>query len=538
MNTAAQSAGVLSFEQADGLVREYCRRILDRQGMRIEEVPLLQGLGRVLAEPILADRDFPPFPRATRDGYAVRAADLDQADRGLTAPVSLRVVGQVRAGDSYDLPLAPGEAVEIMTGAAVPQGADAVVMVEYTARQNAPKMNRKVREGSPREEGSPKEEGPGQKASDGEDVLSSLDQDSLDQDVLGNVAEDVRGNLDEHVLGHLDRGKTEFPEKQQTVADELAMADEWVEIQRAVSAGENIVPAGAEARAGQELLPRGMRLGPAQIAVAAAAGKASVSVYRKPRVAILSTGDELVEVAEKPGPSQIRNSNSYSLAAQVAAGGGEPVQLPIAPDEESKLAELIQVGLKADMLLLSGGVSMGKFDLVEKALAALGAEFYFTGAMIQPGKPVVFGEIQQEPKPLANEDGHSTAEARASIPAKDAGRGAGRSIPFFGLPGNPVSVMVTFELFARQVLEALSGAEPARLKSAKARLKKDFKTKTGLTRFLPARLEGGLENSEVELVPWQGSGDMLAAARANCYLVVPPDREKLAGGEMVTVVMR
>jgi molybdopterin molybdotransferase len=182
------------------------------------------------------------------------------------------------------------------------------------------------------------------------------------------------------------------------------------------------------------------------------------------------------------------------------------VQLPIAPDEESKLAELIQEGLKADMLLLSGGVSMGKFDLVEHALKSLGARFFFTGALIQPGKPVVFGEI-------------------------------GR-VPFFGLPGNPVSVMVTFELFARQVVEALSGAGPSRLKSAKATLKREFKTKTGLTRFLPAMIDGELYDPEVEVVPWQGSGDMLAAARANCYLVVPPDRENLAKGEMVTVLMR
>jgi molybdopterin molybdotransferase len=211
-------------------------------------------------------------------------------------------------------------------------------------------------------------------------------------------------------------------------------------------------------------------------------------------------------VAEKPGPSQIRNSNSYSLAALVAECGGEPIQLPIAPDEEAKLIELIEEGLKADMLVLSGGVSMGKFDLVEQALNNLGAQFFFTGALIQPGKPVVFGEV--------------------------------RGTPFFGLPGNPVSVMVTFTLFARPLVEALSGAEPGRMRSAQARLRKEFTTKTGLTRFLPAMLKGELYDSEVELVPWQGSGDMLAAARANCYLVVPPDREKLAKGEMVTVVMR
>src|ERR1043166_1376140 len=456
MNTAAQSAGVLSFEEAYELVRERCRAILEAGARPGEEVLLLQALGRVLAEPVMADRDFPPFVRATRDGFAVRAQDL--ADGMMT----LRVVGQVRAGDSYDLPVASGEAVEIMTGAAVPAGADAVVMVEYTERKTQ-EVNHKGHEGT-RSQGYEDHEG------------------GPDHDQILDIAGD----------------KKPRPQEKQT--------EDLVEIQRVVVAGENVVPPGAEARAGQELLPRGTRLGPAQIALAAAAGKASLKVYRRPRVAILSTGDELVEVAEKPGPSQIRNSNRYSLAALVTESGGEPVQLPIAPDEEGKLTELIQEGLKADMLLLSGGVSMGKFDLVEQALKGLGAQFCFTGALIQPGKPVVFGEAA--------------------------------SVPFFGLPGNPVSVMVTFELFARQMVEALSGTEPSRLKSAGARLRKDLKTKTGLTRFLPAMLDGGLYGPEVEVVPWQGSGDMLAAARANCYLVVPPDREKLAKGEMVTVVLR
>jgi molybdopterin molybdotransferase len=455
MNTAAQSAGVLSFDEAYEVVRERCRAILKAGDRASEEVLLMQALGRVLAELINADRDFPPFARATRDGFAVRAQDLAN---GLT---TLRVVGQVKAGDTYDLPVASGEAVEIMTGAAVPAGADAVVMVEYTERKSKG-FNHEGHEGPQRE--------------------YEVGANSADDDQILDIA------------GH------EKPKRAEKLMEEL------VEIQRTVAAGENVVPPGAEARIGQELLPRGARLGAAQIALAAAAGRASLKAYRKPRVAILSTGDELVEVAEKPGPSQIRNSNSYSLAALVAECGGEPVQLPIAPDEEGKLTELIQEGLKADMLLLSGGVSMGKFDLVEQALKSLGARFFFTGALIQPGKPVVFGEVG--------------------------------SIPFFGLPGNPVSVMVTFELFARQMVEALSGAEPSRLKSASARLKKDFKTKTGLTRFLPAIVSGGLYDPEVEVVPWQGSGDMLAAARANCYLVVPPDRDKLAKGEMVTVVMR
>jgi molybdopterin molybdotransferase len=455
MNTAAEPTGVLSFEDAHEAVRQRCHGILKAGNQQSEEVLLLHGLGRVLAETIAADRDFPPFPRATRDGFAVRAQDVAN---GVT---TLRVVGQVRAGDSYDLPVAPGEAVEIMTGAAVPAGADAVVMVEYTERKNR-EINHTGHDGEHRTE---------------DEASAGID--------------------DDHVLDIT---------PQKPVKPVESLKEELVEVRRTVVAGENVVPAGAEARAGQELLPKGVRLGSAQIALAAAAGKASVTVYRKPRVAILSTGDELVEVAEKPGPSQIRNSNSYSLAAMVAECGGEAVQLPIAPDEEGKLTELIEEGLKADMLLLSGGVSMGKFDLVEQVLTKLGAKFSFTGAMIQPGKPVVFGEVG----PVA----------------------------FFGLPGNPVSVMVTFELFARQIVEALSGAEPSRLKSARARLKKDFKTKTGLTRFLPALLDGGLYDPEVEVVQWQGSGDMLAGARANCYLVVPADREKLAKDEMVTVVLR
>ena len=412
--SSAPGSGVVPFKQAGEIVRLYCSRIAPGQP---EPMSLLQALGRVLAEPILADRDFPPFPRATRDGYAVRAEDLR------TVPATLRAIGQVKAGSDYHGTVARGEAVEIMTGAAVPQGADAVVMVEYT----------------------------------------SCDGDQL-------------------------------------------------RIQRSCAEGENIVPAGSEARAGQEMLPRGSRLGFSQAAVAAAVGRTTLQVYKKPRVAILSTGDEIVDAAQSPGPFQVRNSNSYSLAAQVIAGGGEPEVLPVAPDDEPALHSLIQQGLTANMLLLSGGVSMGKFDLVEKVLASSGAEFFFTGALIQPGRPVVFGQA-----------------------APSVGRAA---VPFFGLPGNPISTMVTFDLFARPVLAALSGAVPARLPTVKARLSKEIKTMTGLTRFLPAILQGGMYDAEVEVVPWQGSGDLIASARANCYVVVPPDRELLPAGELVSVLMR
>jgi molybdopterin molybdotransferase len=414
MSSGPQSARVLLFEQAYELVQRYCQNL---RPVDTEDVALLQSSGRVLAEPVLADRDFPPFPRATRDGFAVQAADLK------SVPVVLRVVGQVKAGSSYPRLLSSREAVEIMTGAPVPSGGDAVVMVEYTARQ----------------------------------------------------------------------------------------ADS-VEVQRACSPGENLVPTGSEAQAGQEMLPRGTRLNFTHIAVASAVGKASLHVYKKPRVAILSTGDELVELSEKPRVHQVRNSNSYSLAAQVLASGGEPWQLPIAPDDESRTRELIQQGLGSDLLLLSGGVSMGKFDLVEQILSEMGAEFFFTGAAIQPGRPVVFGHVKNPTKAAPT--------------------------PFFGLPGNPVSTMVTFELFVGAVLRALGGALPVRLTTAMARLSKEIKTKRGLTRFLPAILSGGLYDPVVEVVPWQGSGDLQASARANCYVVVPPSRESVAAEEMISILMR
>jgi molybdopterin molybdotransferase len=412
MASQPQSAAILSFDQAYDRVQQYCSAL---EAPGAEAVSLASSLGRVLGEAVTADRDFPPFPRSTRDGYAIRSADLERV------PSTLKIIGQIKAGGSFDGSVRSGEAVEIMTGAAVPSEADAVVMVEH-----------------------------------------------------------VQCN------------------------------DDKLHVERSVKRGENVVLRGAEAKAGQELLSRGTRIGPAQIAMLAAAGKATLAVYKRPSVAVLATGDELVEIDQTPGPHQIRNSNSYSLEAKVAYYGGEPVRLPIAPDEERKLITLISAALESSqMLLLSGGVSMGKFDLVEACLAKLGARFFFTGAEIQPGRPVVFGELQ------AN----------------------GRKIPFFGLPGNPVSVMVTFDLFAKPVLQALAGARAERLATTKARLRAGLKIKTGLTRFLPATLSGGVFDPQVVAVPWKGSGDMLAMAQANCYLVVPPDREQLEAGEMVSVLV-
>ena len=382
----------------------------------------------MLAAPVLADRDIPPFPRSTRDGFAVRAADVSQL------PATLDVIGEIKAGEKPEaIPtnIGPGQAVSIMTGAPVPAAADAVVMVEYTARD---------------------------------------------------------GNR--------------------------------VEITRSVAPGENVVPRGAEARQGSLLLDRGDRLHEAGIALAASVGKSSLDVFRRPRVAVLTTGDEIVAVDASPGPTQIRNSNSYSLGAQIQRAGGEPVLLPVAPDEPQGLRRLIDEGLQSDLLLMTGGVSMGRYDLVEQVLSEMRAEFFFTGAKIQPGRPVVFGKCG------------------AGTLARDGASAPRASTYFFGLPGNPVSTMVTFELFARPMLEALAGQSPRKLMFLHARLKAEIRVKTGLKRFLPATLSGEFENSHVELVAWQGSGDIAATARANCYIVIPPERERIPAGEWVAVMMR
>jgi len=245
-------------------------------------------------------------------------------------------------------------------------------------------------------------------------------------------------------------------------------------------------------------------------------------VNAKPKVAVLSTGDEVVDVDVPPGPNQIRNSNSYSLAAQILAAGGEPVLLPIAPDEPERLRELLAEGLDADLLLIAGGVSMGKYDLVEQVLTSMKAEFFFTGALIQPGRPIVFGR----------------AQCGTGAPARESSSATETHKYFFGLPGNPISTMVTFELFARLVLDALAGATPRKLAFVHAKLKTEIRTKTGLKRFLPAILSGEFERMEVELVRWQGSGDLAAVARSNCYVVVPPDRERIAAGEWVPILLR
>jgi molybdopterin molybdotransferase len=438
MSAPPANSTVLSFEDARRVVEDQAARLLARdiQASGTECVNLLSAAGRVLAEPVTADRDLPPFPRSTRDGYAVRSADLS------ALPATLEVIGEIKAGERLDrIPsnVGHGQTAAIMTGAPVPAGADAVVMVEYSTQRG-----------------------------------------------------------------------------------------QQIEITRSVVPGENIVARGAEARAGAALLDRGLRLNDAAIALAASVGKSQLQLYKRPRVAVLTTGDEIVDVDAAPGPTQIRNSNSYSLSAQIQRAGGEPVLLPVAPDEAHGLRRLIEEGLKADLLLLTGGVSMGRYDLVEQVLSEMHAEFFFTGAKIQPGRPVVFGKCGAG-APFDKLRAGSTRDG-ASAPRS--------STHFFGLPGNPVSTMVTFELFARPIIEALEGQATRKLIFLHARLKKEIRIKTGLKRFLPAMLSGEFENSEVELIAWQGSGDIAATARANCYIVIPTDRECIPAGEWVAVMMR
>jgi molybdopterin molybdotransferase len=385
----------LSFHDARAIVLREIRAANARPG--VETAELGSCSGRVLAEDIRADRDYPPFHRSMRDGFAVRAADIFG---------TLKVIGEVRAGQTFAGVVNAGEAVEIMTGAPLPEGADAVIMVEHWATD------------------------------------------------------------------------------------------------RTVVRGENVAPRGCEAPSGSVVLSAGTRLNYASVACLASVGHTSVAVFARPRIAILSTGDEIVEVGDTPSGSEIRNSNAWALAAQVERAGGIPIILPVARDTREETRKLIGQALECDLLLLSGGVSAGKYDLVEPVLAELGASFFFDRVLIQPGQPLVFGRVQNK--------------------------------FFFGLPGNPASTMVTFELFARAAIGLLSGATDTDLPLALARLTQAFSHRPGFTRFLPAELRG----AEVTPVAWKGSGDIQSLCRANAYLVADSGKANYAAGELISILIQ
>ncbi len=401
---------MLPFQDARQLVIKKTTPHLSSHPRQASKKALSEALGDALAQEVHCDRDYPPFNRSTRDGYAVRASEA-------TSGASLPCRGEIKAGDTVTQPLAPGTCIQIMTGAAVPAGADAVVMLELVERTG-----------------------------------------------------------------------------------------ESVTFQRTTSAGQNIVKKGSEARAGDLALKPGLRLGFAELALAAQVGAAELLAAKRPRVAILSTGDEVVPITEKPGPFHIRNSNSVSLAAQVRLAGGEPVPLGNALDRVDDLGIKIELGLKEDILVLSGGVSMGKYDLVETVLKSLGTEFFFDAVAIRPGKPAVFGRC--------------------------------RDTFVFGLPGNPVSTMVTFQLFVIPAIDVLGGAHPRPLPLLEANLTRTLHEKPGLTHFLPGHFEWTGISPEVEPLTWQGSGDIAALTHANCFIVVPADRQDIPAGEKVSVLPR
>ena len=370
-----------------------------------EPVSLVDSLHRILREDVLSDADSPRFDKAIRDGFAVRFEDLTQV------PSELAVIGESRAGAGADVAVARGQCCEIMTGAPLPPGANAVVMVEHTERLS--------------------------------------------------------------------------PDK--------------VRIRKTVRENEGLLRRGTEARKGERLLESGKKIGLADIGLLAGAGKAVVMVSRKPSVAVIATGDELVNVDEIPEAGQIRNSNTYTICAQLKEAGAEPVILGIGRDNLEDLRAKIGRGLEHDLLLVSGGVSMGKYDLVENVFAEFGVEVLFDKIAMKPGKPTVFGH---------------------------------RGETFvFGLPGNPISTMVAFHMFVRPLILTLLKAANTNPEVLEAKLESSAKCDPERAALVPAlvRFDGG--QYWIKTAPWKGSSDLVGLARANALIMIPRRTGNLEAGD-------
>jgi molybdopterin molybdotransferase len=395
-------------------------------------VALADSLGLVLAEDVFSDLDSPPFDKALMDGYAVRSSDLS------TGRARLRVIEEVLAGQVARGPVGAHEAIRIMTGAPVPDGADAVVPVEQTRFD----------------------------ATDAEVVVESPP----------------------------------------------------------VAPGKNILKRAESMRRGTRVLSAGRLIRPQETGCLAELGNDTVSVYPRPHIAVLSTGDELVSVSETPGPGQIRNSNEAMLVAQVRRLGAEPVPLGIARDRRAELSERIAQGLAGDMLLLSGGVSAGKLDLVPALLAEAGVRQVFHKVRVKPGQPLWFGVLDPRENPGT---GHS------------GGKSARRFSPccVFGLPGNPVSSMVCCELFARTAIRRLMGIEPAVAAPVRARLTKDHFSGGNRPTYHPARWEATGIEGVVEPVRWVGSADLCATVEANAMVLFPEGERRYLAGTMLDVFL-
>ncbi|HBG46332.1 MAG TPA: hypothetical protein DDW94_05005 [Deltaproteobacteria bacterium] len=376
----------------------------------LESVNINSALGRVLGEDTTAARGNPPWDNSAMDGYALKYADTDGASN--ESPVSLRVLYDLPAGQTPKGPLGNGEAVRIMTGAPVPQGADAVVMVERT------------------------EAGEG-----------------------------------------------------------------FVLVKAGAKLGENIRRAGEDFKAGEVVISKGSVVRAAEVSMLATVGVPFVFVHKRPRVAVISTGDELCDIDEAPPAGKITNSNGYALAALVAACGAEPLQLGIARDNKESLKEKLALAMKADCIISSGGVSVGDYDFVKDVLKEMGSSMIFWKVAMKPGKPLAFGVIGGKPA--------------------------------FGLPGNPVSSMVAFEQFVRPALQKMSGRKNIFRRGFRARLTKDIRIKPGRMNFIRAELTADDSGFSATPLDGQGSGMISTMVRANSFIIVPPGSEGFKAGETV-----
>jgi molybdopterin molybdotransferase len=380
-----------------------------------ERVALPDALGRVLAQDIIADTDLPPFDRSQMDGYAIRADDLK------TAPARLRIVGESAAGKGWHREMHAGEAVRIMTGAPVPDGADSVQQVELTRE--------------------------------------------------------------------LDNGDA-------------------VEILESVEFGKSIVKQGSEIKANEIVLRPGTTINPAMMAALASFGYAEVAVGRRPRIAVMATGSELVAVTQKPARDQIRDSNNYSIAAYAQLAGAIVEPLPLTGDETPALKRLItEAAERSDLVVTSGGVSMGVYDFTKTALKELGAETFFERVALRPGKPTVFARLPN-------------------------------GTLVFGLPGNPVSVSVTFNLFTRTSLLAMQGSNQPGLKEEWALLARSIKGSPDRESYLPARLNTDERGYLLaEPLKWGGSSDLVAFALTTALIIVPQSVKTLEPGTQVRIAI-
>ena len=400
----------LTVKKALQLVIDHCKQLKDRD-LSSEVIPIREAYGRILAESVYLDTDQPPFDRSMRDGYAILSEDIQEL------PARLKCLGEVKAGEVSSLCLKKGEALQIMTGAPVPAGADAVVMVEYTERPNS---------------------------------------------------------------------------------------DEVI-ILKSSTSKSNIALKGSERKVGDLLVSKGDRVSSIELGGLASVGKSQIYLFKRPTVGILTTGDELVEVDEKPGPGQIRNSNAYLLYSQVLKIGGIPKILSTATDNIKDLRNQINKGLRNDVLLISGGVSMGKYDLVEPVMSELGIQIYFESVTMRPGKPTVYAR-------------------------------KGKQF-VFGLPGNPVSTFVAFELFVNPVLKTLQGLGPGTHPIIRGRLEREVIEKSGRTTFLPAVVADQGDGVKVDPVSWKGSADIFSMVGANGLIVVPLETERLSPGDLVDIIL-